>query len=82
MSHDALLNDEVARWAKNGWSVSSVSGGQAIVQRTVKLNWLLHILLSLLTAGLWLVVVAVLVINRKVETKVITVDNTGKIRVR
>lgn len=77
------LNAEVARLARDGWTVSSVTDGQAIVQRKARLNWILHVLLSVLTGGLWLIVVAVLVINRRVESRVVTVDQvTGKVLVR
>lgn len=75
-----ILNAEVARDAKRGWTVSSVSGGQAVMQRKKKLNALLHIILSVITGGLWLIVVAVLVINRKIETQVLSVDAYGKVR--
>ncbi len=78
----ALLNAEVARWASKGWTVSSVSGDQAIVQRKKRIGWFWNLILTLLTAGLWLIVVIVRVVNRKIETRVITVDAAGRVSVR
>ncbi len=78
----ALLNAEVARWASKGWTVASVSGDQAIVQRPKRIGWFWNLVLTLLTAGLWLIVVIVRVVNRKIETRVITVDAAGNVTVR
>jgi hypothetical protein len=73
------LDEAVARWAAKGWTVSSVNSAQAILQRKKKLNWLLHLVLAVLTGGFWLIVVAILVINRRIETKVLRVDRNGRI---
>ena len=80
--YSALLNAEVARWAAQGWTVSSVSGNQAIVQRKKRIGWFWNLILTLITAGLWLIVVIIRVVNRKIETRVITVDEYGAVRVR
>lgn len=78
----AALNAEVARWASNGWTVGSVGDGQAIVQRKKRIGWFWNLILTLITAGLWLIVVIIRVVNRKIETRVITVDEYGAVRVR
>ena len=77
----AILNAEVARLASQGWTVSSVSGGQGIVQRKKRIGWFWNTILVLITAGLWLIVVVVRVINRKIETRIVTVDQFGTVRV-
>lgn len=38
--------------------------------------------IALVTAGLWLIVVIVRVVNRKVETRIVTVDAYGTVAIR
>jgi hypothetical protein len=73
------LNAEVARYASRGWTVSSVSAGQAVLTRKKKIGFWLNAILALFTGGLWLIVVLVRVVNRKVENVIVTVDAAGKI---
>lgn len=75
----AVLNAEVARYAAKGWTVSSVTPGQAVLQRKKRIGFLLNLILSLLTGGLWLIVVLVRVINRKIESVILTVDVNGSV---
>ena len=70
----AILNAEVARLAEQGWTVGGVSAGQGILQRKKRIGWFWNTVLTLLTGGLWLIVVIVRVVNRKIETRVVTVD--------
>lgn len=79
---DALLNAEVARLASQGWTVSSVSGGQGIVQRKKRIGWFWNTILAIVTGGLWLIVVVIRVVNRKIETRVVTVDAAGVVHIR
>ena len=74
-----ILNGEVARYASKGWTVSSVQGSQAVLTRKRKIGFWLNALLSVITGGLWLIVVLVKVINRKVENLILTVDAFGKV---
>ena len=78
----AILNAEVARLAAQGWTVGSVSGGQGILQRKKRIGWFWNTILTLVTAGLWLIVVIVRVVNRKIETRIVTVDAYGTVAVR
>lgn len=61
--------------------MSSVAGGQGILQRKKRIGWFWNTILTLLTGGLWLIVVIIRVVNRKIETRVVTVDAFGAIRV-
>lgn len=78
----AILNAEVARLAAQGWTVGSVSGDQGILQRKKRIGWFWNTILTLITAGLWLIVVIVRVVNRKIETRIVTVDAYGAVTVR
>jgi len=74
-----ILNGEVARYASKGWTVNSMQGSQAVLSRKRKIGFMWNAILALLTGGLWLIVVLVRVINRKVENLVLNVDAFGKI---
>ncbi|QNO38173.1 hypothetical protein H4J02_03855 [Protaetiibacter sp. SSC-01] len=78
----ALLNAEVARLAAQGWTVSTVSGDQGILQRKKRIGWFWNTILTIITGGLWLIVVIVRVVNRKIETLVVTVDASGVVHIR
>ena len=74
-----LLNYEVARFALDGWTVSSVTGTQAVLQRKKRIGFFGNVFLTFLTWGLWLIVVALRILNRKIESLVLTVDRSGKV---
>jgi hypothetical protein len=78
----AVLNAEVARYAARGWSVSSVQGQQAVLQRQKRIGWFWNLVLTLVTGGLWLIVVIIRVVNRKIESLIVTVDAYGRISTR
>jgi hypothetical protein len=78
----ATLNAEVARLASKGWTVNSVAGSQAVLQRKKRIGVFWNLLLAILTGGLWLIVVIVRLVNRKIETRVLTVDAFGKVAIR
>ena len=77
----AILNAEVARYANQGWTVSSVSAGQGVLQRTKRIGWFWNLLLVIITAGLWLIVIIIRVVNRKIETRIVRVDAYGRVSV-
>ena len=76
------LNVAVARAAQQGWTVSSVSGSQAVLQRKRRIGWFWNLVLSIATGGLWLIVVLIRVVNRKIETQVLAVDAYGNVTQR
>lgn len=84
LSDDArvqILNAEVAKHARGGWNVQSNSAGQAVLSKNKRIGWFWNVVLTVITGGLWLIVVIVRVVNRKKNVKVITVDAYGKVRV-
>jgi hypothetical protein len=74
-----ILNVEVARYASKGWTVNSVQGSQAVLSRKKRIGFWWNALFALITGGLWLIVVLVRVVNRKVENLVINVDANGRV---
>jgi hypothetical protein len=83
MSEEAraqLLNAEVAKWAKRGWTVESVAAGQAVLSKNKRIGWFWNLILVILTGGLWLIYVVYRALNRKKLTAIITVDAFGNVR--
>jgi hypothetical protein len=81
-SRAAVLNAEVAKYASKGWTVQTVSPGQAVLSQNKRIGWFWNLILCLVTGGLWLIVVIVRVVNRKKQSLIITVDQFGKVRTR
>lgn len=76
---EIALTDALKRATKQGWTVASVSGGRAVLQRKKRIGWLVNGILAVLTGGLWLIVIIVRLVNRKIETQILTVDAYGKV---
>lgn len=77
-----VLNREVAAYVGRGYAVESSMPGQAILSKKSKIGLLSNVLLTLLTGGIWLVVIAYRVINRKTSRVVLTVSEDGRITKR
>lgn len=73
------LEDAIAQESAAGWTVTSLTTGQAILQRNKRLGWFWNLIFTVLSAGLWLIVVFLKVIDRETETIVITADSAGNI---
>lgn len=67
-----MLDQKVAEYVGRGWAVESRSEGQAVMTKKSRIGWFWNIILSVVTGGLWLLVVLYKVINRKVERVVLT----------
>lgn len=67
-----MLDQKVAEHVAKGWAVESRTETQAVVTRKSRIGWFWNVVLSVVTGGLWLLVVLYKVINRKVERKVLT----------
>jgi hypothetical protein len=86
---DEILNAIVADYARDGWTITSVFAGQAVVQKKERLGsnnfwvggafWALVILLVIFTAGLWLIVIAFWYLTLKTQTVIIRVDERGAV---
>ena len=89
---DDILNRVVAIYAQEGWTISAVYAGQAIAQRRVPLGgyktwiniiyWVVAILATILSGGLFLLVLLALYLGRATETVIINVDEHGTISTR
>jgi hypothetical protein len=75
----ALLDRAVARYVQHGYSVTSNDGHQAVVVKRQRVNVLLNLLLTIVTGGLWLVVLALRLLNWPTDRAVLTIDSAGEL---
>jgi hypothetical protein len=74
-----ILNREVASYVARGYAVESTTPGQAILSKKSRIGWFWNVLLSVVTGGLWLIVVVYKLINRKTDRVVLTVSEDGRV---
>lgn len=77
----ALLVDAVEHEARHGWRVQAQTPLQASLVKGKPTSHLLHLVLTLLTFGLWAIVWICLALFAGQKSKVLTVDDTGLVRV-
>lgn len=75
------LDQAVSRYAREGYTVTSRTDSQAVLQRKERVRWLLWLLLALLTAGILLIVPIFKAVNRRTETVVLTLTPEGRVTV-
>lgn len=78
-ARQAVIDAEVAKAVRDGWTVQSVGAGQAVLSRTKRIGLLLNLLLVLVTGGLWLIWIIYRALNRKTKTLIISVDAYGRV---
>lgn len=81
MTSEALavhnLDKEVAGLVSKGYKVEDRSATQVILSRK-KVNWWLHVFLSVITGGIWLIVLAVKILKSP-KRVTLTVDPSGRV---
>ncbi len=75
----AILSAEIARYISQGYTAEAVLGATATLTKNKRIGWFWNTVLTVLTAGLWLIVVIFRVVNRKRYTIVLTVDRSGRL---
>lgn len=76
-----LLSQQVQREVAAGGRVESRGDYDAVIVRGQRVNHVLHLILSVLTLGLWLIVWVLLAITGGEKRSVITVDEFGRTNV-
>jgi hypothetical protein len=76
----AILDHAVARYVEHGYRVESNTGRQAVVSKKQRVSVLLNLLLTLITGGLWLIVLAVRLLNWPTDRAVLTVTASGELQ--
>lgn len=74
-----MLDQAVAKYVSQGWAVESRTETQAVLTKKSRIGFFWNVVLSILTGGLWLIVVLYKLINRKTRRKVLTVDPAGNL---
>ena len=67
-----MLDQKVSEYVRKGYSVESRTDTQAVVTKKKRIGFLLNTVLTVLTGGLWLIVVVYKLVNRKVERVVLS----------
>lgn len=75
----AALAEHVAMAVQNGWRVESQTDFQAVLVDGHRTNHLLHLILSLVTLGLWLIVWGIAAIVGGEKRRVLSVDENGRV---
>jgi hypothetical protein len=75
----AMLDRAVAKYVQHGYTVKSHTGYQAVVVKRQRVNVLLNLGLSLITGGLWLIVLALRLLNWPTDRAVLSVDAAGEL---
>jgi hypothetical protein len=73
-----ILDRAVSKYLEHGYSVRSIRGRRAVVTKRQRVNVLLNLLLALVTGGLWLIVLAVRLLNWPTDRVVLTIDDRGE----
>ena len=73
----AALAGRIAYWTKWGWRVESQVGEQVVLVEGHRPNHVLHLILSIITLGLWLIVWLILSIVGGEKRKTISIDADG-----
>lgn len=74
----AILSEQIQEQARHGYRIESESEFQAVMVKGHRPNHILHLLLTVLTLGLWVVVWISVVIWGGERRRMIVVDEYGR----
>lgn len=75
-----ILNRAVAKYVKAGWATETITGTQAVLVKTKRIGLFWNVVLTAITAGVWLIYVAYRALNRKSTRIVLHVDEVGRVK--
>jgi plastocyanin domain-containing protein len=78
-SNEQALQAYVAHAVRQGWVVQSSSPNQYILTKNKRIGWFWNSLAVIVTSGLWLIPVVYWALNRKQQTRLISINNNGQI---
>jgi hypothetical protein len=73
----SALDARIARELAGGATLESQTGHNAVLVKGKKVNHILHLILSLITAGFWLIIWLLLVLTNKRQRIVLFVNEEG-----
>lgn len=74
-----VLNRELQKYGAMGWRIETRSDFQATIAKGKQISHVLHLLLTVFTFGLWLLVWAVIGLLGGVKRWLLTVDEFGNV---
>ena len=78
----AVLDHAIGTYVEHGYKVESVHGFQAVMVKRRSVFTLFNALMTVVTAGLWLIVMVIRAIDPLVDRAVLTVDRRGELHGR
>jgi hypothetical protein len=75
----ALLNQALMAKATRGFRVESQHDFQAVVVKPANVNHVVHLIVTLLTCGLWLLVWLIIAMSAKTTRMIMYVDEFGQV---
>jgi hypothetical protein len=79
-ARQAVIDAEVAKAVRDGWTVQSVSSAQAVLTKARRLSFWRNLIGLVLTGGLWVIYIIWRLANRrKAKTLVVSVDAYGRV---
>ena len=76
----AALVKALRKYSDDGYAVAlSADGLTATLSRKSKISLFWNIILTLITGGIWLIVILIRLANRKTKSVVLYVDESGKV---
>jgi len=75
----AALAQQVANWTRDGWRVESRTDYQAVMVKGHRTNHVLHLILTLVTLGVWAIVWILVAVLGGEKRRVIEVDDFGHV---
>jgi hypothetical protein len=73
----ALLAQAVANWVHGGWRVESQTDFQAVMAKGHRPNHILHLILTIITVGVWAIVWILVTVLGGEKRAVVSVDEYG-----
>jgi hypothetical protein len=75
----SVLASNIAQQVRKGWSVESQTDYQATLAKGHRPNHVLHLILTVLTIGIWGIVWIIVSLTSRVKRQTITVDEFGNV---
>lgn len=73
------MDQAVEKYVSRGYGVESRTESQVVMSKKATIGWFWNLLFTIITAGLWLLVVLYRLINRKTYRVVLTIDPDGRL---
>ena len=77
----SMLEKQIIFYVSTGWSLETQTEFAAVMSSGKGLNHILHLLLSIVTFGFWLIVWLFLLMVNRITKKTISVDKFGNISI-